>query len=48
MLEGFCFAASFLPYFHVVTLCMFPIVGWVKYENKISYAIEDGHIGRNM
>jgi hypothetical protein len=27
----FCFAA-FFAFFHVVTLCMFPSVGWVKYE----------------
>jgi hypothetical protein len=32
MLEGFCFAAFFLPFFQVVTLCMFPSVGWVTYE----------------
>jgi hypothetical protein len=33
MLEGFCFASFFFCVFiHVVTLCMFPSVGWVKYE----------------
>jgi hypothetical protein len=34
MLEGFCFAAFFFffAFFHVVTLCMFPSVGWLKYE----------------
>jgi hypothetical protein len=26
MLVGFCFAAFFLPFFHVVTVCMFPFV----------------------
>jgi hypothetical protein len=32
MREGFCFGAFFLPFFHLVTFCMIPSVGWVKYE----------------
>jgi hypothetical protein len=29
MLEELCFAAFFMLFFHVVTLCMLPSVGWL-------------------
>jgi hypothetical protein len=41
MTEGFC-SSAFLPFFHVVTVCTFPSVGWVKYDILlfiITYAI---------
>jgi hypothetical protein len=41
MLKGFCFAATFCIFLHVVTLCMFPSMGWVKYEVLLLIIIYD-------